>query len=142
MNKYDIKTLNDAEQFSDSLLKKKDDLVLLLNECSSINNFTIFDDLCFTGKYINGLLRVLKTGNTNPEVKSLDHVKKDLSDNMEKVISLLKEITLNSSEEIKINFEKKYFSLSPEAFANLTVLVSDLDATKKYLNQIKRKSID
>ena len=114
---------------------------MLLNECSRINNFTIFDDLCFTGKYINGLLRVLKTGNTNPEVKSLDHVKKDLSDNMEKVIAQLKEITLNSSEEVKIDFEKKYFSLSPEAFTNLTDLVSDLDVLKKYLNHLKRKQV-
>lgn len=139
MNKFNLFTISDIDNFSNSSLKLKEDLSLLLDECNRNDEFNKFEDLCFTGKYVNGLLKVLKTGSSNPEVKSLDHIKKDLSDNMEKVISQLKEITLNSSEEIKELFNKKYFTLSAETFSNLTVLVSDLDTVKQYFNHLKRK---
>lgn len=138
MPQYDINTLNSAEEFTNSILIKKRDLLLIISESSTNNKEALFEELCFTGKYVNGLLRVMKSGSTNPEVKSLDQVKKDLSDNMEKVISQLKEITLNSSVEVKDEFEKKYFKLSPETFKNLNELVSDLDTLKKYLNHLKR----
>lgn len=136
---YDKNTLDSAEEFTNSVIICKADLAIVINESNKNNRVDLFQELCFTGKYVNGLLRVMKTGNSNPEVKSLDHIKKDLSENMEKVISQLKEITLNSSAEVKEEFEKKYFNLSPDTFRNLSELVSDLDTLKKYLNHLKRK---
>lgn len=136
---YDKNTLDSAEEFTNAVMMHKADLAIVINESNKNNRVDLFEELCFTGKYVNGLLRVMKTGNSNPEVKSLDHVKKDLSENMEKVISQLKEITLNSSAEVKEEFEKKYFNLSPDTFRNLSELVSDLDTLKKYLNHLKRK---
>ena len=138
MHLYDENILNAAEEFTDSQLIKKDDLQQLINECNQNNRTGLFEELCFTGKYVNGLLRVIKTGSNNPEVKSVEHIKKDLSDNMEKVISQLREITLNSSDEIKNEFDKKYFNLNSETFKNLSELAADLDTLKKYLNHLKR----
>ncbi|MBS4035923.1 MAG: hypothetical protein KGZ85_15775 [Ignavibacterium sp.] len=140
MQQYDINTLNSAEDFTNSVFTKKDDIMILISESYKNNKIEIFEELCFTGKYVNGLMRVIKTGSNNPEVKSLDHVKKDLSDNMEKVISQIKEITLNSSVEVKNEFEKKYFNLIPETFKILSELVSDLDALKRYINHLKRST--
>jgi hypothetical protein len=140
MQQYDLNTLNSAEEFTNSVFTKKDDIMILISESYKNNKPEIFEELCFTGKYVNGLMRVIKTGSNNPEVKSLDHVKKDLSDNMEKVISQLKEITLKSSVEVKHKFEKKYFNLSPETFKNLSELVYDLDTLKKYINHLKRST--
>lgn len=140
MKQYDLTTLNTAEEFTNSIMVHKDDLLSIINEANKNNKAELFEELCFTGKYVNGLMRVMKTGSSNSEVKSLDHVKKDLSDNMEKVISQLKEITLNSSVEVKNEFEKKYFNLSPETFKNLSELVSDLDTLKKYINHLKRST--
>lgn len=140
MQQYDINTLNSAEEFTNSVFTKKDDIMILISESYKNNKAEIFEELCFTGKYVNGLMRVIKTGSSNPEVKSIDHIKKDLSDNIEKVINQLREITLNSSIEVKDKFEKKYFKLSPETFKNLTELVSDLDALKRYINYLKRSN--
>lgn len=140
MQQYDLNTLNLAEEFTNSVFTKKDDIMTLISESYKNNKPEIFEELCFTGKYVNGLIRVMKTGSGNPEVKSLDYIKKDLSDNMEKVINQLREITFNSSIEIKNEFEKKYFKLSPDTFKNLSELVSDLDSLKKYLNHLKRSS--
>lgn len=140
MQQYDINTLNSAEDFTNSVFTKKDDIMILISESYKNNKIEIFEELCFTGKYVNGLMRVIKTGSNNPEVKSLDHVKKDLSDNMEKVISQIKEITLNSTEELRMEFTAKYFNLSSVSFKNLTELASDLDALKRYINHLKRST--
>jgi hypothetical protein len=140
MQQYDFNTLNLAEEFTNSVFTKKDDIMILISESYKNNKVEIFEELCFTGKYVNGLMRVIKTGSSNPEVKSIDHIKKDLSDNIEKVINQLREITLNSSIEVKDKFEKKYFKLSTETFKNLTELVSDLDALKRYINYLKRSN--
>lgn len=140
MLQYDRNTLDSAEEFTNSILLQKEDLTIIIKESYKNNKAEIFEELCFTGKYVNGLMRVMKIGSSNPEVKSLDHLKKDLSDNMEKVISQLKEITLKSSFEVKEEFEKKYFKLSPESIRNLSELVSDLDTLKKYLNYLKRSN--
>ena len=140
MQQYDINTLNSAEEFTGSVFTKKDDIMVLISESYKNNKVEIFEELCFTGKYVNGLMRVIKTGSNNPEVKSLDHVKKDLSDNMEKVISQIKEITLNSTEELRMEFTAKYFNLSSVSFKNLTELVFDLDSLKRYINHLKRST--
>ncbi len=138
MKKYDINILNSAEEFTNSVLHRKKDLLVIINESYKNNKAELFEKLCFTGKYVNGLMRVIKTGGNNPEVKSLEHVKKDLSDNIEKVINQLREITFNSPIEIKNEFEEKYFNLNPGSFKNLNELVADLDIVKKYLNHLKR----
>ena len=68
-----------------------------------------------------------------------DRVKKDLGENIEKVISRLKEITLNLKEDHKIKIEKNYLALSKESFQNIKLLIEDLDHIKMYLNFLKRK---
>lgn len=140
MNNYNINTLNSAEEFTNSIIIHKDDLLIIIDESTKNSKTDLFEELCFTGKYVNGLIRIIKSGGSNPEVKNLDQIKKDLSDNMEKVISCLKEITLDSSLEIKNKFEQKYFNLNAESFKNLNELVSDLDSLKKYLNYLKRSN--
>lgn len=140
MHKNDINLFDETENYSNSLLTQKEDLIFLYKEC--INNECIekFEELCFTGKYVNGLLKVIEAGISNPEVKSLDHIKQDLSINMKKVISHLKEITLNSSEDFKNILIDKYSSLNVDSIKNLTALVSDLDRVKRYLNYLKRET--
>ncbi|MFO7526826.1 MAG: hypothetical protein R6W68_15340 [Ignavibacteriaceae bacterium] len=140
MQNYDTAILTEAEKFTSLSLTKKDDLVQILTACKADKNYNLFEELCFTGKYVNGLFKVLKTGNSNPEINSLDHIKKDLSDNIQKVISQLREITLNSVSDVRNKFNDQYFSLNPESLNNLKELCSDLDIVKKYLNHLKRVS--
>lgn len=132
--------ISEVENFTDSIIQKKDVLQLLISEVKKNNSDKLFEELCFTGKYVNGLLRVLKNSTSNPEITNIDDIKNDLSNNMKKVISLLQEITLKSDEAVKKHFEANYFNLSPDTLQNLTILASDLDATKKYINYLKRKS--
>lgn len=130
--------LNDVELFSDSLLKRKADLQIITNE-SLQNNFEAeFEELTFTGKYVQGLKRVLQKGADFQEIDNLDHVKKDLTENMEKVIGDIRALLIHSSETNKKYFDDTYLSLTPICFQNLNDLLEDLEWVKKYLNYQKR----
>jgi hypothetical protein len=130
--------LNEVETFSNSLLKRKIDLQIIIDE-SSQNNFDAkFEELTFTGKYIQGLKRVLQKGADFQEIDNLDHVKKDLTENMEKIIGDIRVLLIHSSETNKKYFEDTYLSLTPNCFQNLNELLEDLEWVKKYLNYQKR----
>jgi hypothetical protein len=130
---------DDVEKFTDKLFNRKDDLKIILEAFNRDDKIEDFEKLTFTGKYVNGLFRVLKNSVKIPEVESVDHVKKDLSENMEKVISQLREITFKMDEVNKKKFEDNYLQLSQNSLQNLQQLVEDLDNIKIYLNHLKRK---
>ena len=131
--------LDDVEKFSGKSLNKKDDLADIFEAYKSSKNFEDFESLSFTGKYVNGLFKVLANSTKIPEVENVDHIKKDLSENMEKVISQLKEITSYMNAKNKMLIEENYLKLSQSSLQNLQQLVEDLDTIKKYLNFLKRK---
>ena len=131
--------LDDVEKFSGKSLNKKDDLADIIEVYKSAKKFEDFENLSFTGKYVNGLFRVLANSTKIPEVENVDHIKKDLSENMEKVISQLKEITSYMNAKNKMLIEENYLKLSQSSLQNLRLLVEDLDIVKKYLNFLKRK---
>lgn len=139
MNKLPPNFLDEVEKFSSKSLNKKDDLMLVLETCNSNEKLSEFEDLSFTGKYVNGLFRVLQNSVKIPEVENIDQIKKDLSENMEKVISQLKEITFNMNENNRMLIEDNYIKLSQNSLQNLQHFVEDLDIIKKYLNFLKRK---
>ena len=130
---------DDVEKFTDKLFNRKDDLKIILEALNRDDKIEDFEKLTFTGKYVNGLFRVLKNSDKIPEVESVDHVKKDLSENMEKVILQLREITFKMDEVNKKKIEDNYLQLSQNSLQNLQQLVEDLDNIKKYLNHLKRK---
>ena len=134
--------IDEIEVFSEFQLNKKVDLKTLYDLSAKNSKEKLFDDLIFTAKYVQGLLRVLKTGAGNPEVKSLEHIKKDFTHNMQKVVDQMKLIVVDAEEEIKRYFEVTYFDLSQKGIQNLSLILSDLEWTKKYLNVRKRLEID
>ncbi|MGB5847131.1 MAG: hypothetical protein WBH40_01520 [Ignavibacteriaceae bacterium] len=137
-NQTNKNILNDVEVFSDSLLKKKADLQIIIDESLQHNFKAEFEELTFTGKYVQGLKRVLQKGADFQEIDNLDHVKKDLTENMEKVIGDIRALLIHSSETNKKYFDDTYLSLTPICFQNLNDLLEDLEWVKKYLNYQKR----
>lgn len=134
------KFLDEVEDFTNATLTKKDDLLLLLKISYKNELQNKFDEIAFTGKYVSGLLRVLKKGRDFQEVESLDHVKKDLTTNIENLINQMEEITNKGEDDTRAYFGETYYKLTGEAFQNITMLAADLDAVKKYLNYQKRKN--
>jgi len=130
--------LYDVEIFADSLLKRKTDLQIIVNESLQNNFIADFEELTFTGKYVQGLKRVLQKSADFQEIDNLDHVKKDLTETMKKVIGDIRELLIHSPETNKKYFEDTYLSLTPNCFQNLNELLEDLEWVKKYLNYNKR----
>jgi len=130
--------LDSVEVFTERKLHHKLFLQQLIDETVKQNLFEKFEELAFTGKYVNGLLRAVKIGQSNPDVTNLQKIKEDLVNNIDKVISLIKEMTANFSASLSEEIKMKFIELSKEQFTNLTQLVDDLDQVKKYLNHLKR----
>ena len=138
MNIDDKNFLKEVEDYTGSLLLKKDDIVKLIEVVVAEKKEEEFEKLTFTAKYVCGMMRVVKNAPGIPEVSSIDHVKNDLNENMKKGIEQLKEIIAFSSESEREYFDKTYFTLSTQNFTNLTKLFSDLESVKKYINYLKR----
>ena len=126
--------LDKVEETADIILKRKIDLQFILDEYWNNNLLDDFEELAFTAKYIEGLKRVLKKGGDFQEIENLDYIKKDLGENMEKVIEQIRSILLNAPDDKKMYFEETYLMLSASGFQNLNELISDLEQVKKYLN--------
>jgi hypothetical protein len=85
------------------------------------------------------MMRVLNVAPGIPEVSSIDQLKKDLNESINKGIEQLKEIISFSNESQRDYFNKTYFTLTKQNFANLSQLFSDLESVKKYINYLKRQ---
>jgi len=138
MNLNDKNFLKEVEAYTGSLLLKKDDIFKLIELVVAEKKEEEFEKLTFTAKYICGMMRVVKNASGIPEVSSIDHIKNDLNENMNKGIDQLKEIITLSNGDVKDYFEKTYSILSTQNFNNLTQLFSDLESVKKYINYLKR----
>lgn len=130
--------LDSVEVYTERKLHHKFFLQQLIDETTKYKLNDLFEDLAFTGKYANGLFRAIKIGQSNPDVTNLQMIKEDLMKNIEKVISLIKEITSNLAAEPLNEIKVKFIEPSREQFINLTQLIDDLDQVKKYLNHLKR----
>ena len=130
--------IDEIEEFSEFRLNKKTDLKTLYDLSLRDNKESFFRELSFTAKYVQGLLRILKSGADISEVKSLEHIKKDFTHNMQKVTEQMKLILEGADDQIKRYFDSTYFDMSLQGLQNLGLILSDLEWTKKYLNGQKR----
>jgi hypothetical protein len=140
MNFTDKNFLTEVEEYTGNLLQKKEDVKKIIELVGAEKKEEEFEKLVFTAKYISGMMRVLKNAPGIPEVSSIDHVRKDLNENMKKGIEQLKEIITFGSESVGDYFNRMYFDLSTQNFINITQLFSDLELVKKYMNHLKRQS--
>lgn len=140
MNLNDNSFLAEVENYTGSLLQKKEDVKKLIDAVVLGEKENEFEELTFTAKYICGMLRVIKNAPGIPEVTSIEHIKSDLSENIKKGIEQLKQILSSASELEQNYFEQTYFNLTAQNFTNISGLFSDLESVKKYLNYLKRQS--
>ena len=130
--------INEVEKFSKHHLNRKPEMISIYEAAVDSNQVDVFRELCFTAKYLLGMMRVLKEGSSNPQVSSLEHVKKDFTENMIKAIEQIKQIIAGSNESQKKYFEEEMFAKTHTGLTNLNELLADLESTKLYLNQLKR----
>lgn len=131
--------VNEINIFSDGKLNRKSDLRKLFYILLENHQENTIEEICFTAKYVMGLIRVLKAGIANSEINSLEHVKKDFTTNMVKITEQLKSSLAFADEESRKYFEDEYLQMTQAGLKNLNLLLADLEWTKKYLNNQKRQ---
>ena len=137
MIKDSTRFCDEVEKFSENKLLVKQDLLTLVSSAIDSLNEELFFSIAFTAKYIQGLLRVIQHAGTNPEIKNLEQIKTDLTENMKKISNDLRTILAGSETEVKEMFAEKYLALTAESFSNLRNLLSDLEWVKIYHNRLK-----
>jgi hypothetical protein len=141
VNEFNTEELvEEIENLSGNNLRRKKDLSVLLSLGYKNNQREVIEELSFTSKYVQGLFRVLNQGSLNPDVQNIDQIKSDISLNLGKVKDKIKELIENADGQIKRYYAENYLELSQKGLLNLTELMNDLEWTKKYLNQLKRKT--
>jgi hypothetical protein len=133
------KLVKEVDEFSGYKLKKRADLQIIFEETLNKGKEKLLEDLAFTSKYVQGLIRVLRESSNNPEIKNLENIQSDLGANMQKAITRIKEIVASSDGSTQQYFQRTYFELSQQGFMNLNDLLSDMEWTKKYINDLKRR---
>ncbi len=129
----------EINQFSGNKLMRKKDLETIIDACYADDHEQYLGELTFTAKYVQGLLRILKPGKSNPEQKNISLIKRDISTNIEKIREKIEQIIFNSDSQTKQYFRENYLQISQNNLLNLIELINDLEWTKKYLNYLKRE---
>jgi hypothetical protein len=132
--------LDEVEKETGGILKNRTDIAKLLEICVTGGKEKEFEDLIFTAKYIQGLMRVMKKAQTIPEVQSVDYIKSDFTNNVKKIIEQIRNLFGEKDDESKIYFEEMYLSSRQHSFENLILLLIDLELIKEYVNIMKRSS--
>lgn len=130
--------LDNTEKFTEKKLSQRSTINQFIEIINNNNKIEKFEELTFTAKYVNGLFRIIKTAQTNQQISNFDQIKNDFSDNLQKVISILKELISGQNISLVESIENQYLTAGESQFENLLLLINDLDQIKKYLNFIKR----
>lgn len=132
--------INGLDTFSGGKLKEKEMVKEMLHYSLSSDSLKLFEDICFTAKYISGLMRVLKSAATMNDVNNTDSIKSDLAKNFEQFTVQIKGIILLMPKETQESLTKTYLEMTAESFSKLNDLISDLEWSKMYLNHLKRSA--
>ncbi|WKZ70645.1 MAG: hypothetical protein QY331_05170 [Melioribacteraceae bacterium] len=127
-------------EFAKGKLNNAEDLTRIAEIIFKINKQELLDEISFSAKYSQGLLKIIQNRSNNIEDDYFDRIKAEYTEAVKKVRELLTRILNDGSPFIKQIFIDKYLSLTHESLNNLNLLMSDLSWVKMYLNDIKRSS--
>ncbi|RJP63607.1 MAG: hypothetical protein C4543_00195 [Ignavibacteriales bacterium] len=128
------------DEFAKGKLNNAEDLTRIAEIIFKINKQELLDEISFSAKYSQGLLKIIQNRSNNIEDDYFDRIKAEYTEAVKKIRELLKTILADGSPFIKQIFIDKYLSLTHESLNNLNLLMSDLSWVKMYLNDIKRSS--
>lgn len=131
--------VDEVEKFLKRSLHRKAEMIAIYDASIDSNQMNIFRELCFTAKYIVGMMRVLQEGGNNPQLSNLEDIKKDFAANVNKAIGQIRQIIAGADESQKKYFEEEFFLRSHAGLTNLNELLADLESAKLYLNYLKRE---
>jgi hypothetical protein len=128
----------EVDEFAKGRLHNSEDLTRLTEVIFKTEKNKLLEDISFTSKYAQGLLKIVQNRSNNIEDDYFVKIRGEYTEAVKQVQSQLKEILEDSSSFIKNIFTEKYLSLTHESLNNLNQLIDDLSWVKMYLNEKKR----
>lgn len=128
------------DEFAQGKLNNADDLTRIVEIIFKIDKKELLEDLSFSAKYSQGLLKIIQSRSNNIEDDYFERIKVEYTEAVKKVRELLTTILDDGLPFIKQIFIDKYLSLTHESLNNLNLLMSDLSWVKMFLNDTKRSS--
>ncbi|MDZ4711716.1 MAG: hypothetical protein SGI89_05255 [bacterium] len=119
---------------SESNLKNLFEVTTLLEISKAEEMNGRFRQLIFSAKYVNGLKSVLGNRAINKD-QYMEKIFGEFNTNIQKVVSILDEMTVQSKENVRKFFNDKYFLMNHESIANTMELIEDLSLCKEYFNE-------
>ena len=131
--------LDNIDSFSKNKLKQREDLSRLIEIAIQQNKMNKLEEITFSAKYVQGLLKIVKSRSEDIDPEYFIKIEKEYLENLQKLKRSLAELIYEAGSFYRGIFEEKYFSLTQGSLQNLTDLCSDLNWTKMYFNELKRK---
>ena len=128
------KLIEDINDQSKRPIKNLYEISIIIGASLSQGKQEEFKDLIFTGKYVNGLRKVLDNRTINND-KYMSNMFEEFNKNLQKVIDLMKKIVEQAGETEKKHFNEKYFLMNHESIVNTMDLIEDLSLCKEYFNR-------
>jgi hypothetical protein len=127
-----------VDEFAKGKLNNAEDLTRLTEIIYRIEKENLLEDISFSAKYAQGLLKIIQNRNNNFEDEYFEKIKIEYTTAVKNVRGILEEIINNGSSFIKNIFKEKYLSMTHESLQNLNLLIDDLSWVKVYNNDVKR----
>lgn len=137
INKHIINVIIKSISSGETELINKEDVRSLALSCAEFDTEDKFFDLCFTARYIKGLLNAGVKASANPETGGTMKIQMDIEIQINNFLNLLSVILENIEEERGIDIAEKYLGNTSEHFQNLIYLISDLSKVKSLINDSK-----
>lgn len=131
--------INGIKEFSGNKLKDEALMLEIVQSCVNSGNTVLLSEISFNAKYINGLMRVMKSAQGRTDVQNLDAIKSDLSSGFEKFVGQINEISALLPETVSAGLNDTYLQMTHDSFLRLNELIADMEWVKMYLNSLKRK---
>jgi hypothetical protein len=141
MNNYKEKAaevLEGAETYAQEGFINKEDVSRILELAYKNDKINALEDLTFSAKFVKGLVKIIKSTTNEMGEEYFNKIKREYSENLEKLKENLSEIIEGGSDFIKNVFNDKYLQISQKNLENLNSLCDDLSNVKLYLNDQKK----
>lgn len=125
-------------EFSGNKIKKRDDLIFLIESALIQQKEKTLEEIFFTAKYITGLFRVVHSAADNPDIKNKDEISSDLALQITNLRNMIDDILSGSGHHYVKNFADKFLQMNGVAFIEFQELIEDLNWCKKFINVVKR----
>lgn len=129
--------MNALSEFTKGKIVNSEDLGRIVSLAIENNNMGLFGDLAFEGKYLTGLIRIIRNRDNSFEEEYFSKIKEEYASHADRVKELISLIIEPGSNFIKDILKRKYFELNRESLENLNSLCEDLGRVKSFLNSLK-----